>query len=229
MAHYNQDISDLELSLSRLGIARNVPQKVQNPKIVYFDVQSTALGMFPEVIQLAVRYGGRMYCDYVMPNSGLTERAMELTGLVIRNHQMLNALNNNRRVPAVSKKVAVGRFLNFLRSIGGNILLVAHNCLSFDARTLIALIHEVKELDEFKRMVFGFSGVFPLLRRKWKRAYKGELQLPRLAENFLGERVICNDSSVHTKWLQKLVNHPSINICDAELLETLANTTSLHL
>merc|ERR1719365_495044 len=51
--------------------------------------------------------------------------------------------------------VALNSFINWLESLGGNVVLVAHKCLDYDAKVLL---RNLEEFDiPFKHVILGFS------------------------------------------------------------------------
>ncbi|XP_063992385.1 uncharacterized protein LOC135170470 [Diachasmimorpha longicaudata] len=191
-----------------------------NLKIVYFDVQSTGFSGGAEVIQLAARYQDRSYSDYIMPKKEIPDEVTDLTGLFKWRSMMVNSYNNCEPVPAEDKQTAVNNFFAFLKSVGEEVILVAHNCLHYDAPMLSGLMYEVDKVGDFKKLVFGFSEVLGLFRKKLKgrRDEKHGFKLEKLAGHFLHEKNKTLNSVVHVKWLQGLVKHPRINISDDELI-----------
>ena len=131
---------------------------VENPKIVFFDLEATG-SQDSEIVQIgAVDLAGKKtFNEYVFPVSGAMSRhASRITGITIedqtmyRRHKVVEPgtlprkhMWLSQKVYAKSPETALQEFISWLRhTVGGPVILVAYGGLNFDARVLATQLDE---------------------------------------------------------------------------------------
>ncbi|XP_011309361.1 three prime repair exonuclease 2 [Fopius arisanus] len=180
-------------------------------KIVFFDLETTGLEPNCEILQIAAKYGSRMYRTYILPTGPIPQIVKDITGIDMKNNKMYV---RGRPVTAVPKSTALYTFIAFLKSLGGKIILVAHNCFKFDGPLLTAIVYREKKMTEFQEMVIGFSDTLPLFREylPGRREIGRTYGLKSLADEFLGESAGAHDAMNDTCMLEQLIMRDNIPI-----------------
>lgn len=91
---------------------------------VYFDIEITGLSTTQsEIIQIGCKYRDKEFIVYVAPLREIPRKISDLTKLSKKDGQMFN-----NGIPVISNTLyeSLSYFLDFLKSIGKNIMLVAH-------------------------------------------------------------------------------------------------------
>ncbi|XP_057335065.1 uncharacterized protein LOC130673868 [Microplitis mediator] len=185
---------------------------------VFFDLETTGFGQSCEIIQIAAMYNDTEYNVYILPTRGIPPSASAVTGLTTNGGKLFLL---GIEVETVSAKLATEGLLSFLKSTKQKNILIAHNCIRFDAPLIIRLMKQVDLLTEFRGIVSGFCDTLPLFKSKLpeRKSKKLSFKQSALAEEFLeaddlkNAHNAINDVSV----LQKLVYHAKIKITHDEL------------
>ncbi|KYN15258.1 hypothetical protein ALC57_12525 [Trachymyrmex cornetzi] len=197
----------------------------ENVNIVYFDLETTGFGRQMEIVQIAAKFELSTFDIYIMPSLQISDKASEVTGLTIKNNILFY---NCSPVTTHSKKDAARSFLQFLKRVGPNIILVAHNCFRFDGPAIVALMKNEGLLNDFISVAVGFADSLSLFKAKLKetRGAKASYKQIVLAEEFLG---LNSSKGAHNAvydidMLEKLIKHPQINITKDDIQKNAKRT-----
>ncbi|XP_043289283.1 uncharacterized protein [Venturia canescens] len=193
---------------------------VEDFTIVYFDLETTGFGKSKEIVQIAAAHESATFDAYVMPTREISAQASDVTGLVKRSNVLYL---HNEPVISLTEIDAMEGFFQFLNKIEKKIILVAHNCFSFDSGALIDVIQRLGLLSKFTQSVIAFADTLPLfkIKLKNKRDSKASYKQNVLAEEYLGTNasVGAHNAVNDVKVLQQLVTHPAINIEKKDIFE----------
>ena len=143
---------------------------VWNPAYVTvcFDLETTSLLRSSQLMQIAARVHGSDSCPafsvYLLPTEAVSPAASEVTGLAatVEGEKALTA--NGKRVMALSQRDRLQVLIDWLENLSKSVVLVAHNCHTFDMRVLSnALVCEGVQAD-FEACVHGFGDSLPALK-----------------------------------------------------------------
>ncbi len=130
---------------------------------VFFDLE-TSLSKDCEILQLSACYSTQMFNYYVMPQNNVCQTITELTGISISDGQMYQ---HGQKVDSVTISKCLSDFVSWLKSLNNPIILVGHNCKTFDAYRLLKQfqLHGTEQLAFFEGIVHGFADSLPLFRK----------------------------------------------------------------
>jgi DNA polymerase III alpha subunit (gram-positive type) len=163
--------------------------------LVFFDVETTGLAVGrAEIIQMSAKHGEQTFNCFVKPKRAIKKETSDLTGITMTRGRMYH---NGLAVNSMNSKDALVSFLEFLESVNGNVILVAHNA-PFDMKfTLLAL--EVNSLaDRFAAVCIGFADTLSLANQIVPPSQHGPInnKLGGLLEFFFGKvDVVLHDSA----------------------------------
>lgn len=164
------------------NLAEETSVTADSCKIVYFDLESSGLSRYSDILQIAAKSGNHTFSTYIDPTQQITPEASKLTGLENRNGELFL---HNMKVPSIPLKDALQSFLEFLDSSPKLCLLVAHNA-RFDVMLLLQAMKKTSMITNFKPAIAGFSDTYNIFRKKFpSRKGKGQFQLSTLAKDFL--------------------------------------------
>jgi len=178
-----------------------------------------------EIVQIAAKFELSTFDIYIMPSLQISDKASEVTGLTVKNNILFY---NCLPVTTHSKKDAARSFLQFLKRVGPNIILVAHNCFRFDGPAIVALMKNEGLLNDFISVVVGFADSLSLFKTKLKesRGEKASYKQVVLAEEFLGlnSSKDAHNAVYDIDMLEKLIKHPQINITKNDIQKNAKST-----
>ncbi|XP_044741952.1 uncharacterized protein LOC123302923 [Chrysoperla carnea] len=215
--HYGGSESN-DFRVATAPVPKSSIAKDETVAAVFFDLETTGFGQSCEIVQIAAKYNDTEYNVYILPTKGIPPSASAVTGLTTKGGKLFLL---GIEVETESAKLAADGLLSFLKSTKQRVILIAHNCIRFDAPIILRLMKQVELLTEFKNTVSGFCDTLPLFKSKLpeRKSEKLSLKQSALAEKYLqtddlkGAHNAINDVSV----LQKLVYHAKINITHDEL------------
>lgn len=150
--------------------------------IIAFDLETSGLKPSADILQIAATDGGSSFSVYLRPTQPIDRRASEVNGLQNINGELFK---NSEKLIAVPVLQGLHEFLTFLRNFEKKCLLIAHNA-SFDVHFLIRDCMKYSLIDDFSRVIYGFSDSLKLFRQIFpERKGKGIHTLPKLAEDLL--------------------------------------------
>ncbi|KAL7297836.1 hypothetical protein TKK_0008869 [Trichogramma kaykai] len=132
---------------------------------IFFDLETTGFRNDDVIVQLSALYGCKnwIFNNYITPSKPVSPEASRVNGLEAFGNKLF--LHGNR-VRTVSAAKAVSSFINFLRQFNVPVILLAHNCFSFDCPRLLKLVSEVGMLNPFREVVKGFADSLPMFKEK---------------------------------------------------------------
>jgi len=105
--------------------------------------------------------------------AGIPSEVSEITKLRVVSGQLEY---NGVVVRTTPPRLAILRFIDFLKSCGDNVVMVAHNGNRFDAAQLTRDIKRLNLWNEFTSQVNGFSDTLPLFKMKLSDHDKSKLK-----------------------------------------------------
>lgn len=192
--------STVENALKNLTLAENDEIKLNGRNIVFFDLETTGLDRECDIIQISCAFGAKMFDRYVFPTKEIGVKASEVNRIRV-NFQEGTMTYDGHQVAYVDGKQAIEELVRFLKSIGGRILLSAHNGRRFDVPRLRRLADKVgiPLPDE----VEGFLDTM-LLARKLYPGRKSYSQ-PNLVRDMTGKEYDAHNSAADVRALQELI------------------------
>ncbi|XP_077277842.1 uncharacterized protein LOC143906004 [Temnothorax americanus] len=191
-------------------------------KIVIFDLETSGLSHSAEICQISAATETETFNAYMVPKS-MTPGAAATTGLQVRAGEMYL---NDKQLDTVPPRVGLTNFIGFLRNVGDNIILVAHNGFRFDAPMILRTMRKFGLLTDFMSVVRGFADTLPMFRTLLveRRKEKKKFSQTVLAQDFLGPSAIegAHDAQNDIRILRQLINTIGI---DDEAIKVAAKTT----
>ncbi|XP_014228164.1 maternal protein exuperantia-like [Trichogramma pretiosum] len=134
-------------------------------KIIIFDLETSGFRRDDDILQISALYPRTnwIFNNYITPSKPVSPQASRVNGLEAFGN---NLFLHGDRVNTVSASRAVKSFIYFLGRFNGPVILLAHNCFSFDCPRLIRLVSEVGMLDRFKAVVQGFADSLLIFKEK---------------------------------------------------------------
>ncbi len=160
--------------------------------IVVYDLETTGLGKRAEIMQIAASTTDKehLFDKYILPVGYISSDATRITGLKKENGVLVN--RKGETIPTVSLKKGMSDFISFLQKLkeanaSKKIVLVGHNANAFDNKHLIRSLTRAGKLDEFTKLVAGFSDTLLLMKEKYpERKGKGAHSVGGLYELIVG-------------------------------------------
>ncbi|KAM9376213.1 protein PML-like [Pholidichthys leucotaenia] len=180
----------------------NEAKSVQQPPLVFFDLETTGLGHTCEIVQLAAVSGGHSLNLYVIPRCQIQPGAAKVTGFRVHRqrlylHRQL-VLTNSLREVLVS-------FIAFLRMLGRPLVL-GHNIWCFDCPLLDRTLKELDLRKEFDASISGCVDTLPLAREMLKDRGLRSFRQENLVREMLGVSYKAHDALEDVRALQALYN-----------------------
>ncbi|XP_015114259.1 uncharacterized protein LOC107039252 [Diachasma alloeum] len=187
-------------------------EPLKTRSLVFFDLETNGLDIpTAEIIQVAAKCGENTLNKHIIPANSIPAEVTAITGLSVIDGVMYDRSRN--AVETVTKEKAMTSFIEFLSSLGGKALLIAHNAHNFDAPIISRTMHEVGLLHDFITVVLGFSDTLPMFRYDLpERPYRCKnYKLPALAQDLLGFRDPLHDAMADIEVLERLTQHERVN------------------
>ena len=198
------DVEDLEEIPPPIDSVMYRQIAIDQPRYVYFDIETTSLDRSCDIIQLAAVCGEAVFNRYVMPNKTITPQAE-----IVTNFQVLNGQLYYKQAPvnAITIAQCVAEFIQWLQNdVRGAIVLVGHNCKVFDAPRLMNHIALTGNLSAFNNAVVGFCDTLPMFRTVYKGQIKKFTQV-NLAQCILDKEYNAHNAEDDAKTLEDIVQH----------------------
>lgn len=175
-------------------------ENIETFDLVFFDLETTGFEMDCDVIQLSAMIGNRKFNQYIVPSKPIAWQATEITGLIFKSGSLYH---HNHKVEAVFLEEALLSFISWVKPLAP-VILVAHNCYSFDSRRLLSIAKRCELENALKEVVIGFIDTLPLFRKIYPNLenYK---QVTIVAE-ILKESYTAHDALADVQALQKIVS-----------------------
>lgn len=142
------------------------------PNIVFFDLETTGFDRPVRPVQIGAvdSWGANCFNEFIWPRrhvhpkATITNNFHTSKGKLYRHGERLDTLDLEEGLIA---------FLDWLQSLGGNIILVAHKCLDFDAKVLLRNLEEFGI--EYSDTIIGFSDSLLASRQLYTEASSHKL------------------------------------------------------
>ncbi|XP_017888613.1 uncharacterized protein LOC108630062 [Ceratina calcarata] len=170
--------------------------------IVFFDIETSGFSMTDDILQVAMKYNNTVFNKYANSTKRINAKASVIHGL---SNEGSDLYFRGVRVESSPIRLLLNDLLAFLNAINKPCILVAHNC-NFDSSRLLLKIKEASLIEEFSKIVIGFTDSLSLFRKQFPdRKVKGAFKLTTLA----GQLMNLSIKDAHNA------------ICDVILLEKL--------
>lgn len=172
--------------------------------VVFFHLETTGFGTDAEIIQIAAAYRGKMFNEYILPDGDIHPKAMEKNGF-LKSGDVLYL--RGQAVSVTARQLAAQGLLAFLRDVGGNVILAAHNACPFHAPLLRTLLASLGLTGQFESQVRGLADTLPLFRRALpdRDSSRQSFSLEDLAKDLLKEQVPFHGAEGTVATLEKLL------------------------
>ena len=153
----------------------------------------------------------QVFGQYLLPTEPISRNASSATGLsVVVDQGRKQLAMHGKLVEACSQAEGLRRFLSWLENNATSVVLVAHNCLSFDMRVFLNAARREGLLEELQKRVDGFCDTLPI----FKEAFSGQPSYslsPLYAKRF-GESFPAHDAAADVTALARLLQHANADI-----------------
>ena len=184
-----------------------VQRNNKESQVVHFDIETNSLSVLTaEICQIAAKCNDKEFNVYIIPKQGIPERVFKVTRLKVIDDKMFY---KEEECTVCPEDVAILNFIQFLKSIGNNLILVAHNGLRYDLPILLRVICSYDLLTTFKDTVSGFADTLQIFkdmlpeRKKEKLKFNQEDLVADLLEDYVFEDA--HNALGDVKALSKLV------------------------
>ena len=129
------------------------------PNVVFFDLETTGLTQPIRPVQIGAidSWGRHSYNQYVHPGRSIEPGATKVNKLFLRSGSLFR-VGEGDELDTMDLAEALQDFLNWLENtVGGNCVLIAHNCFNYDAKVLIESLHAENMFDDYDHIITGFS------------------------------------------------------------------------
>lgn len=176
----------------------SVPVNDGGYSVVVFDLETSGLHNTADILQIAAVdvNTNEKFSVYIHPSRPLPWKITDITGLSVSDGKLYL---KGERVVTSPPRIALFNFISFLKRQSKNVILIAHNGLTFDAKHLCRALKNFNLLDTFKEVVTGFCDSLPLFHRKLpdRKEQKITFRLTALAVDILG---IPDDGAHNAIW-----------------------------
>jgi DNA polymerase III alpha subunit (gram-positive type) len=157
-------------------------------------------------VQLSAVCGDATFNKFVTPTQPMTSGAEDVTGILY--NSTANEMTQHG-VPVQHKHAmnVLLDFIDFLKSLGKCIVLVAHNCRSFDSIILHNQLKLCNIWNYFCKFVTGFCDSLPYFRLLYPTLTNHKQKT--VAVEMFGEEYVAHDAMEDCKMLQNLVEKSS--------------------
>jgi len=158
-------------------------RRSQPPNVVFFDLETTGFDRPIRPVQIGAidSWGQRTYNQFVWPRRHVHPKATLTNKFYTRNGVLYR--QGEGALDTIDLEDALVHFLDWLESLGGNVILVAHKCLDYDAKVLLRNMEEFEI--PYDHVLTGFSDsllasreLYPGVPSHKLSAMLGEVGLP---------------------------------------------------
>ena len=153
-----QDITQIPAPVPEPSFAPLSEYTFPSSCVVYFDLETSGLDHQTEIIQIAASYNGATedsFLSYIRPSQQMSRKIEDLTGITFDTESQ-EMHHHGKRVHCVELEVALANFTEWLEPVQP-VILVAHNCKSFDSKKLVKAILSKKLAEKFDSVVSGLG------------------------------------------------------------------------
>ena len=174
---------------------------------VFFDIETTSLSLDCDILQISAQHQDASFNVYILPNKRIEKGAADVTGLSLSHCQLFY---KGVSVDSQSQETAVKRFLSWLGTLNGQLILYGHNCKAFDCPRLLKLLKIHGGLDGFTDKVLGFVDTLHLFRGLFPN--QGSYRQETLSASLLGSTYEAHNAIEDVKGLAELIEKRSPNL-----------------
>ncbi|XP_060699803.1 uncharacterized protein LOC132827212 isoform X1 [Hemiscyllium ocellatum] len=178
------------------------PAAQSNPKEtrVFFDLETTGLGRYCDIVQLSAVSGEKIFNKYIVPKKPMSKRAEKVTGI-----QVIDGILylRGKSQTTCSLQDAMTAFLKFLQSLDRP-LLIGHNIWRFDSPIILRAWKRLSMKDQFAGCVTGFLDTLWLAKEVIPRSEVSSYRQCHLVRAIIGEDYEAHNAIEDVKSLQKL-------------------------
>lgn len=136
---------------------RNKSRKKQlRPNIVFFDLETTGFDRPIRPVQIGAvdSWGQACFNEFIWPRRHVHPKAT-ITNNFYACTSTEKLYRHDEELETLDLEEGLEAFIDWLRSLGGHVILVAHKCLDFDAKVLLRNLEEFGI--EYSDTIHGFS------------------------------------------------------------------------
>lgn len=163
MGHLSTDIQSIPAPVIQPEYTHVEKEQLRECHLAFFDVETTGLGRDSHIIQLSVCVDSNeeIFNCYIKPGKKISPAASIVTGIQFENRKMYH---NNREVEYSRIQPALEKLFVFLAKFE-KVVLVGHNCKSFDIPVLLSALENNNMLESFMSTgVIGVIDTLPLFK-----------------------------------------------------------------
>jgi len=134
--------------------AGNRRQQKNRTNVIFFDLECTGFDRPIRPVQIGAidSWGRNSFNEFVWPRRHVHPKASLTNNFYTRKGRLYR---ENQELECLDLVDALMAFLDWLQTLGGNVILVAHKCLDFDAKVLIRNLEEFEI--PYSDIITGFS------------------------------------------------------------------------
>lgn len=169
--------------------------------IVFYDIETGGFDLNHDILQICMSTANYVFNTYLTPTQPIHPKASEVHKLTKVGKFLFK--NGSKKLFTLTNDNAIIKIIEFLQKLEKKCLMVAHNHL-FDAPRLVKLIENSNHVEDFKKLIYGFTDSLELLRKSisGQDSYK----LENLAKNILQiSSENAHDAAYDVDVLKKLV------------------------
>ena len=167
--------------------------------IVFFDLETGGFELTRDILQISMKSGESTFNCYITPTSTIDPNASKIHG-VCRVHKQL--FQHGKEVNTKPRRLVFDNLLDFLKKLEKMCILVAHNC-RFDSTRIVFAIKELNLLEEYRKVISGFSDTLHLFRQRFPNRTDG-YKLTSLASELSLSCNNAHDAQFDVTMLEKL-------------------------
>jgi len=128
----------------------------QDANVIFIDLETTGFDKPIQPVQIGAidSWGSEEYNAFILPDRRIHPLATKTNGFTTDRH-MQRLYRNGEQLDTLDLEEGLNHFMDWLRSLGGNIILVAHKCHNYDGKVLL---YNFKEFNiKYENVITGFS------------------------------------------------------------------------
>jgi len=149
-------------------------RKQFRPNIVFFDLETTGFDRPIRPVQIGAvdSWGQECFNEFLWPRRHVHPKAT-LTNNFYACTKTEKLYRHDEELETLDLEEGLEAFIEWLGSLGGNVILVAHKCLDFDAKVLLRNLEEFGI--EYSDTILGFSDSLLASRQLYTQAISHRL------------------------------------------------------
>ena len=171
-----------------------------------------------DIVQIAAACGEKEINIYLTPQSPIGLEASAATGLTYVGGVMKHY---DKVVEHTDPSEGLQQFLEFVKSVGCNPILVGHNIQSFDLPILMNQLVKYRLFDSFAGTVFGFIDTLKVSKMYINKKDVENFKQVTLVKTFVGKDYEAHNALADVKALKELFEMKLLVLCSAYDMFTL--------